>query len=38
VGDAQPSEQVRRALREWLERKGVMKSSKLVREKRTGKA
>jgi metal-responsive CopG/Arc/MetJ family transcriptional regulator len=35
---AQPSEQVRRAVREWLERKGVMKSAKPARGKSTGKA
>jgi metal-responsive CopG/Arc/MetJ family transcriptional regulator len=31
---AQPSEQVRRAVREWLERKGVWKSAKPTRSRR----
>ena len=35
---AQPSEQVRRALREWLERKGVLKTAKPSRRKRADKA
>ena len=33
---AQPSEQVRRALREWLERKGVLKTAKPARARRDG--
>jgi metal-responsive CopG/Arc/MetJ family transcriptional regulator len=34
---AQPSEQVRRAVREWLEKKGVMKSARSARRKRADK-
>ena len=35
---AQPSEQVRWAVREWLERKGVLKTALSARQKRADKA